>query len=257
MHKVLVTGASAGIGRAVAMALARDGALVTAVGRHNASLETVVRDLPGAGHRALAADLATPDGLARVVGDVETAGYGVLVNNAGVGAYGVFQDQPLATLQGLLRLNLDAVVALSHAYLRHARKGDALINVASTLAFLPMADHAVYGASKAFVASLSEALWAQNRSRGVYVAALCPGVTATGFSRAAGAVDGQQAPAAITQQPDEVAAVLMAGLRARSGPTLVCGVLNKAMVLGSRGMSRKALASVLGTQRRGAREGGG
>lgn len=248
---VVVTGASQGIGRAVAVALASRGARITAVARHAQALDALVAQLPGDGHQALPTDLSSRAQLEALCSRVAQGGVDVLINNAGVGAYGVFHQQSPAVLSNVLAVNVDAVVALSHAFLRAAAPGSALVNVASTLAFLPMADHAVYAASKAFVQSLSTSLWAQYRARGIHVAALCPGVTATQFQQSAGAQPGQAAPGLITQQPQDVATALLELLDHRLGPVVVCGAVNRAMVAGGRVLPLGVLARVLGTQRRG------
>lgn len=116
-----------------------------------------------------------------------TQGLGVavdlLVNNAGFGTYGGFDTLALEREHEEIMLNVTALVGLTHAFVpaMTERKAGGVINVASIAAFQPLPYHAVYGASKAFVLSFSLALWAEYRTRGVRVVALCPGPTATNF----------------------------------------------------------------------------
>ncbi|MEY8015666.1 SDR family NAD(P)-dependent oxidoreductase [Mycobacterium servetii] len=112
----------------------------------------------------------------------------VLVNNAGFGTYGAFAEIDTGREHELVAVNVDALVRLTHAVLPGmlARGRGGILNVASTIAFQPGPYQATYGASKAFVLSLSQALWAETRGSGVTVTALCPGPTRTGFVDALG-----------------------------------------------------------------------
>src|SRR6185369_10619179 len=102
-------------------------------------------------------------------------------------AFGPFADVALATQREEIDLNVAALVELTHTFLPMLeRRGGGVIHVASTAAFQPVPFMAVYGATKAFVLSFSEALWAEYRPRGVRVVALCPGATETPFFERAG-----------------------------------------------------------------------
>jgi hypothetical protein len=240
--RALVTGASEGIGRAFALRLAREGFAVTAVARNEARLQDLLAQL-GTGHDCRAADLATPEGIRALAAHIAQSPYQLLINNAAIGLYGDFAELPLEDLQRLLRLNVDALVALSHAFLRQARAGDTLINVSSILAFLPLPANGVYAATKAFVTAFSEALWRQQRARGVYVLGLCPGATATEFHARAGAK--RRTAGGMTQTPEQVVAEAMQALRARRSPTVVTGWRNRIAVLAFRFLSRRAVVSAL------------
>jgi hypothetical protein len=122
----------------------------------------------------LVADLADPDQLQRVAADVESTGYSLLVNNAGYGIYGRFEEVSLDRQEHLMTVNMNALVRLSHAFLKKAVAGDALINVSSALSLLSYPGGAVYAATKAFVTNFTESLWYENKDRGVYVMALLP-----------------------------------------------------------------------------------
>ncbi len=243
-RRALVTGASEGIGRAFARRLAREGYTVTAVARNEARLRELAAEL-GAGHAFRVADLAAPPDVAALAAHVSASSYDLLVNNAAVGLYGRFADLPEDRIQALLRVNVEALVALSHAFLRTARPGDALVNVSSILAFMPLPSNGIYSASKAFVTSFSESLWQEQRARGVYVLGLCPGGTATEFHLRAGA-GGRRAAGGMTQRPEQVVAEALEALRARRCPTVVTGWRNRMVVLLTRLISRRWVVSLLG-----------
>jgi short-subunit dehydrogenase len=242
----MVTGSSGGIGLEFAERLAKQGFQLTLVARGEAKLKELATRL-GAGHRALVADLSNPADAQRVCDDVRASKYDLLVNNAGVGVYGNFKEMPLTTTQSMLRLNIDSLVALSHAFLEGAKSGDTLMNVAATLALLSFPGGAAYSASKAFVMSFSEALWFENKPRGVYVCALLPGVTKTNFHEAAGGAADRQPPEAITQTSAQVIDVAMKALASRSSPTILTSFTNKAMVfLNTRLVPRKTMVTLMG-----------
>lgn len=243
----LVTGASEGIGRAFAEALATEGYRVTLVARHADKLRAVCDHLPGGGHQILAADLAEPAGLARVADAVRGGGFRLLVNNAGVGTSGSFAQTDLERLQAMTRLNCDAVVVLSHAFLQSAQRGDALINVASVLGVTGMPQTAaLYAATKALVISLSENLWYEQRAAGVHVMALCPGATDTGFHVHAGGDPGSRPPQSVMQPPGEVVAEALRALQGRGGPVVVTGFRNGVLNVASRLLSHRAKISLMG-----------
>jgi short-subunit dehydrogenase len=245
--RALVTGASEGIGRVLAARLARDGYQVTAVARSADKLAALIGEL-GSGHGSLVADLSDPDGVARVARELEQNKYDLLVNNAGAGVFGPFAQAELAQLARMMHLNCDALVTLTHVFLARAQSGDAVMNVASTLGFLGLPNFALYAATKALVLSLSESLWFEQKPRGVYVMALCPGVTSTSFHANAGGTDATKPPERIAQTPEQVVDEAMVALAARKQPSVVTGFKNRAMVFTSRRvMTRKRTISMMGS----------
>ena len=224
----LVTGASEGIGRSFAKQLAAAGYTLTVVARNEQRLKELVAELPGAGHNLHVADLTKNADVEAVAALLNKQHYDLLINNAGFGIKNRFEDIPLADVQSMTALNIDALVHLSHAYLKVAKEGDALINVSSFLSFIPVADLNVYCATKAFVTSFSESLWYQQRERGVYVMALCPGATITNFDERSGA-DYSKMPRALLQTADQVVAFALKKLRRRTKPTVISGVMNRVM----------------------------
>ncbi|MFF1412405.1 SDR family NAD(P)-dependent oxidoreductase [Streptomyces sp. NPDC058289] len=236
----LVTGASSGIGRAFARELASAGWTVTAVARGENRLRALVEDL-GPGHRYLVADLSTPEGQRLVAAELVRRPVNLLVNNAGAAHHGPFTRTGPEDALASLHLGCDAVVTLAHAFLSGARRGDALINVSSTLGHAPAPGLAVYSAGKAFVTAFSEALWHEQRPLGVRVMALCPGPTSGG----SGSAHHQDAPAALVQSPRTVVRTALRALDRRTRPTVVPGRANSLFVLAARLLPRRALLAML------------
>lgn len=192
----LVTGASSGISADLARELAGRGHGVVLVARREDRLRALAEELAAAhGVRAevVACDLADPearDGLAGRVADLGLE-VEVLVNNAAYGSGGPFVELDAAKEAQMVRLNCEAVVALSSAFapaMVRRRRG-AILVVASSAGFQPLPRQATYGASKAFALSFSEALHTELRDQGVAVTALCPGPVKTEFMDVA-ALDG-------------------------------------------------------------------
>ena len=186
----VVTGASSGIGREFALALAERGTPVLAVARDGERLGALADEVARQGGRLepLSADLSRPEGVESLLAAAAEREVELLVNNAGAASYGPFLTLSPERERELIRLNVEAVVALTHgllpAMLERGRGG--VINVASIVAFQPMPYFATYAAGKAFVLSFSEALDEELRGSGVRVSVVAPGVTSTGFSDSAG-----------------------------------------------------------------------
>ena len=251
----LVTGASSGIGAVFARELAREGYTVTCVARSKDRLQELIKEL-GSGHRMLVADLADPGQLQAVAADVESTGYSLLVNNAGYGIYGRFEEIPLKQQEHLMTVNMNALFRLSHAFLKKASAGDALINVSSVLSLLSYPGGAVYAATKAFVTIFTESLWYENRDRDVYVMALLPGVTDTNFHSVATAGRADAAQTMKSYPPEVVVKKALAALKARSTPTVISGPLYRFLTfLSTRLTSRKKMVTIMGKGSTGLRKG--
>jgi uncharacterized protein len=188
----LITGASSGIGEGFARALARGGMSLLLVARpeDQERLCAVAGDLRTRHPirvETIALDLTERDAPQHLQHMADELGFepDLLVNCAGVGTFGPLADIPLEHQLRMVRLNVEAIVGLTGAYLPRmvARQNGAILNVASTAAFRPLPYHAVYCATKAFIVRFSEALWAETHRHGVRVIALCPGpVAGTHFS---------------------------------------------------------------------------
>jgi short-subunit dehydrogenase len=203
----LITGASSGIGKALAEDFARDGYALILAARGTAKMEALGADLTrrfGIAVTVIGADLETADGATRLHADIKQRGLvlDALVNNAGYATFGEFKDSNLTSELAMMHLNMTSVVVLTKLFLPDliATRGK-IMNTASTAAFQPGPYMAVYYATKSFVLSFSEALAAELENSGVTVTALCPGPTASGFQDKAdmnhsGLVKGKKLPTA-------------------------------------------------------------
>ena len=182
----LITGASAGIGAALAREFAAYGHDLVLVARSADKLKKLADELAtahGIRATAIASDLGAPNAAEYLQHDVTKQGLSVdvLVNNAGLLHEGPFWETQLADHQQLLQLNIGALTALTHLFLPAMieRKQGRIMNLASTSAFQPIPYLSTYAASKAFVLSFSESLNIELKGTGVKVTALCPGFTET------------------------------------------------------------------------------
>jgi short-subunit dehydrogenase len=187
-ESVLVTGASAGIGRELASAFAREGYRVVLLARSDDKLRELALELKTA-HQTdvtiVPADLGDRDAPRAVFDGLRDNGIeiDVLVNNAGAMSEGPFNQIALDEHLRLLQLNVVALTALTRLFLEPmlSRNSGRILNVASIAAFMPVPHLAAYAASKAYVLSLSEALSEELKGTNVTVTALCPGLTDTGM----------------------------------------------------------------------------
>ena len=186
-HRALVTGASAGIGRALAAEFAGRGCDLVVVARDAARLEALAAELAaahGVDVEVLVADLTDPADRERVEARVAAGPeVDVVVNNAGLGTYGQLRTSTPDAEQVQVEVNVTALMRLTTvaAQTFSARRRGGILNVSSVAGFQPNPGHATYGATKAFVTSLSEAVHVELADLGVHVTALCPGYTRTEF----------------------------------------------------------------------------
>ena len=234
MSLAVITGASSGLGAIFADQLAKRGHSLVLAGRDEARLKAVAHQV-GGNAEVVVGDLGTDAGIDALVTHLDGREIDVLVNNAGFGTYGPFAGIDAGREHELVAVDVDALVRLTHAVLPDmlARGRGGILNVASTIAFQPGTYQATYGASKAFVLSLSQALWAETRGAGVTVTALCPGPTRTGFVDALGSDVSHTAIYRRLAAPEPVVA---AGLRAldRGRAVVVPGWRYRVMATGGR-----------------------
>jgi short-subunit dehydrogenase len=249
-NSALVTGASGGIGEALARRLASQGADLLLVARRRDDLDRIAAELRAAHNvvvDVLTADLTTSEGIQSVERRISERVPDVVVNNAGFGIVGPFHTTDAAKVDGMVRLNVLALTRLSHVAIAAMveRGSGAVVNVGSVAGYNPGPNLAVYNATKSFVISLTEALAEELRGTGVQVQVLCPGLTRTGFQEVAGDV-GDSLPGFLWQDPDEVAGACLAGLR-RGDVVVIPGVHNKAFVAGTQllpASARRRLAGI-------------
>jgi short-subunit dehydrogenase len=235
----VVTGASSGLGAIFADQLAKRGLSLMLAGRDQDRLSKVAQRVrqtaPNVDVELVVGDLGTDAGIDDLMARMDGRVIDVLVNNAGFGTYGEFSEIDAGREHDLIAVNVDALVRLTHAVLPGmlARGRGGILNVASTIAFQPGPYQATYGASKAFVLSLSQALWAETRGSGVTVTALCPGPTRTGFVDALGSDVSHTAVYRRLAAPEPVVA---AGLRAldRGHAVVVPDLRYRVMATGGR-----------------------
>jgi len=248
----VVTGASSGIGLALARQLAAQGRGVTLVARREDRLRAVAEEIHAAhGVRAehVAADVAEPEERRRVRDVLVERGLvvEVLVNNAGVGHAGRFQNLDGEVEARTVRVNCEAVVGLCGAFVPPmAERGrGAVLNVASLAGFGPVPRQTTYAATKAFVLSFSDALREDLHGRGVTVSALCPGPVDTDFFAAGGFEEAaRRRPEFLFASAEDTA---RAGLRAleQGRRTEVPGAVNRIGAVGARHLPRSLLLPLL------------
>jgi short-subunit dehydrogenase len=245
MKKVLITGASGGIGLETARQLAARGYRVTLVARNEAKLNAALKNLNGAGHSVFVADLTNKEDLQKVVSHLKDEKYDALINNAGAGLYGKFTDIPLADQLATMQLNMDALVTLSYGFLQNAKSGDALVNVSSVLAHSSMPGAAVYAATKSFVANFSESLWYEFKQKEVFVMGFNPGAAASEFHANAGGHT-SDFPKFVMSAVEDVVIELVKALENRRKPRVVQGWKNRFMLFGFKLLSRKSAINIMG-----------
>lgn len=241
----VITGASAGIGVALAREFARHGHELALVARREDRLNKLADELAAGGAPrpiVIAADLAQA-GSAQRIGDA-LAAHGAepqyVVNNAGFGLVGTAAASDRAGQLAMVDVNVRTLTELSLAFVDSlSRHKGGILNVGSTAGFLPGPGSAVYYATKAFVLSFSEALHSELGQRGVKVCVLCPGPVPTEFAEVAG-VREERKPGLLTRSAEEVAAAGYRGLMANKR-TVVPGLLNKLVLIGVRIAPRRVL----------------
>jgi uncharacterized protein len=249
----VITGASSGIGAEIARELARRGHSVTLVARREDRLRALADELSrGHGVRAdvIAADVSTGEGRAAMIDRLRDDGRDVeiLINNAGFGSGGRFQDLDGDKETEMVRVNCEAVVALSSEYVpRMVERGrGAVLNVASTASFQPLPFQATYSASKAFVRTFTEALTADLHGTGVTATALCPGPVPTEFGQVAGIDEGnwEMLPSFATTSPEQTAAAAVQGLE-KGKRVVIPGALNHVSAAAGHYTPRSVLLGVM------------
>jgi short-subunit dehydrogenase len=232
----LITGASGGIGEALARLFAADGTDLILVARSADKLSALASELSQA-HRVqatvLALDLSAPDAADRIVDQLSSRGVNIdiLVNNAGFATYGNFIETSIEEEARMLQVNVVALTMLTKRLLPGMvqRRRGRILNVASTAGFLPGPLMAAYYASKAYVLSLSEALTNETAGTGVTVTCLCPGPTHTGFQKRAQAEESKLFSTLAVMKAEDVARAGYEGLK-MGRAIVIPGLTNRLLV---------------------------
>ena len=246
----LITGASKGIGKSIATELAGLGYKLMLVARSEAELKSLAGQLQQE-YKITAKYLAIDLSAENAVSDVanwcksQTSSLNILINNAGYGLWGNFEQLAIADQLNMLQLNVNAVVALTHHLLPvlKTQKQSYVLNIASTAAYQALPTLAVYAASKAFTLSYSRALRFELQDSTVSVSCLCPGPTETGFASRAG-MDALTALAEKFNTPPQ--AVAAAGLKGmfNKKAEIIPGFVNKISAIGSTLLPKSLIESI-------------
>lgn len=192
MNTVLITGASGGIGEAIARKIAAGNENLMLVARNEGKLKHISTEISekfNVNIDYITADLSKPDAAAYVYQECKTRKLEVncLINNAGIGSGGEFSKADLKDLISMMQLNNNAMVSLTHFFLQDMlrRKKGTIVNIGSLISFVPVPYMALYGATKSFVRSFSQALHEECKPQGINVLFFAPGLTTTNFMEAA------------------------------------------------------------------------
>jgi hypothetical protein len=246
----LITGASDGIGRELAKCFAGHKSHLVLAARGEEKLKRLAGEISSA-HGVhvswIAVDLSDPDGARKLHEKVRELGFAVefLVNNAGVGTFGLFAEADLERELRMMQLNMMSLTALTKLFLPEMlkRRQGRILNVASTAAFQPGPLMAVYYASKAYVLSFSEALANELKGTGVSASVLCPGPTRSGFQQSAG-MDSSKLFRRGVMSASDVAEVAYRGLM-KGRTTIIPGWRNKMLAFSVRLGPRKLLPMIV------------
>ena len=246
--RALITGASSGIGAAIARELAQRGVKLVLTARRKDALENIAEACrkDGASVEVVVADLGTPTGAAALWGQVAAAGpVDICINNAGFGYFRAFSDAEWKRDAELVQLNITSLVELSRRFIDDRTRtapGDRayLVNIASIGAYQSVPNMAVYASSKAFVRNFTEALHDELRAAGSPMSAtcICPGGTVTDFHAAAGAGNYGWIANHSMMSAEAVARITIKAMR-KGKRNVIPGVINKLSCWGVRFVPRR------------------
>lgn len=256
MKTALITGASSGIGEKFARELAAKKTDLVLVARSQDKLEKLATELSKTYQvqvEVIVQDLTETAAGQSVFNQIQEKGLiiDLLINNAGFGDYGAFCDRPLSKQMAMVQLNISAVVELTGLFLpaMQQRGSGAVINISSIAGFQPIPYMSVYAATKAFILSFSEALWAENKDRGVKILAVCPGPTESEFFNRADFPDAATGPNGGTMATaDKVVQETFKALEKGHSNVVTGGFANQVIVNLPRLIPRDLLVDVVGKQ---------
>ncbi len=249
MTTALITGASGGIGDALARELASAGHDLVLVARSEDTLRALATEL--AAKHSISADVLTADlgaagAAAALVEQLAGRQIDILVNNAGFGDFGAFHQADAAKISQMVTLNVATLTDLARALLPDmvARGAGKVLNVASTAAFMPGPLMAVYYATKAYVLSFSEAIAYELKSTGVTVTALCPGPVASGFQAGADMGSSKLVKGKKLMTAETCAKIAVTAMNAGK-PVVVAGFKNKLLAMSPKFMPRRMVPGIV------------
>lgn len=246
----LITGASKGIGKSMALQLAKAGYHLLLVARSEAELQQLATQIQSNYNNKvfyMRADLSadkTPLQVAEWVGQ-HTDKLAVLINNAGYGLWGDFEKLELAQQMNMLSLNINAVLSLTHHLLPLLKQQiqSYILNVSSTAAYQAVPTLALYAASKSFILSYSRALRYELKNTTVSVSSLCPGPTDTGFANRAGLDALADLADKFNMSPESVANIGLKGMFNKKAE-IIPGFLNKLSVFGAQHLNKSLIERI-------------
>ncbi|WP_128893727.1 SDR family NAD(P)-dependent oxidoreductase [Longirhabdus pacifica] len=243
----LITGASSGIGEQFAESLAKKGMNLVLTARNKTSLQQLADQLSKTYHiktTVITADLSKEYASNIIVNELKEKEIHIdmLINNAGFGTTGEFISNEMEKDHEQVMVNVTAVVDLTHLLLpAMVQKGEGtIINVASVVAFQPVPIMSVYAATKAFVLSFSESLWAEYKKKGIQVTAICPGSTKTNFFTSVGDPTPKH-----SRTPLQVVNAALAAVE-KGKPVVVDGAKNVLLTVSPRFLPRKLVTIISG-----------
>lgn len=240
----VITGASSGIGYEMAKLFAKEGKNIVVIARSQDRLEKLRAEIEskrGTKVIVVIKDLSKPSAPQEIFSELqkEHIEVDVLVNNAGYGVYGMFSHTNLEQELEMIQVNVTSLTALTKLFLRAMleNKYGRILNVGSTGSFIPVPIESVYGGSKAFVLSFSEAIANELKGTGVSVTCLCPGLTDTGFYKRAVGKDPRSNQRRWMMDAAEVAKVGYEALE-KGKSIILPGFINKSIPIWVRALPR-------------------
>jgi short-subunit dehydrogenase len=246
MEYALITGGSKGIGKAMAVLLAKKGYGLLLVSRSEAELKQLADELDTEVFY-YAVDLSQPEASQKVADWCSSYPVSILINNAGYGLWGQFSELDIKSQINMMQLNINTLVELTHLLLPVLKQQQQsyILNVSSTAAYQAVPTLALYAASKAFVLSFSRALRYELKDTTTSVSCLCPGPTDTGFAQRAGMDALAELADKFNMTPQEVAGVGIEGLFNKRAE-IIPGLLNRLSAIGARHLNKSLIERITG-----------
>ena len=240
--KALITGASSGIGLEFVKALSKEGYNITLVSNEKDKLEEALKIIPG-NNRAIYANLTNFEDIEKICSEISKNNYDLVINNAGMGSYGNFEDADTKELNDIITINCNAIMMISHSFLKKAKSGDSLIIVSSAIIFMPSPNGPIYVSTKAFSSLLGQCLWQKQRQKGIYVMVLHPGAINTRFFKISGV--NKEPSKLIMMSPKKLVEIAVRELKKRKNPIVIPGIKTKLLIFLAGILPKKTLLNFM------------